>query len=55
MEKFRGFTVVCPLVSRRPHPPDEKFIPLNVRFLIADVPFRERKVGGLLLKPDNFS
>lgn len=39
LQKLRDLTGVCPVEPRRPHPADEKFIPLNLRLLLENVPF----------------
>lgn len=42
-------TIFCPVMSRRPEPPEAKFIPLKLLLLTAEALFSERNGGGLLL------
>lgn len=48
-------TVGCPVALRRPEPPEAKLILLRLYFTRAEEVLRERKGGGLLLRPNNFA
>lgn len=42
-------TIVCPVMSSSPEPPEAKFTPLKLSLLTVDELFRDRKGGGLFL------